>query len=227
AAAPAVWSKRTRFVLCQNGWGNAEIFARRLPPSQIYNARVITGFCRPRPYQVEITVHADTVRMGSLLGGEPQALEPIAAALDRGGFPCQVTDSIGRDLWAKMLYNCMLNGLSTLFGVPYGVLGESPHASDLMDRLAGEVFGVMQAAGHVTHWANVEDYLAVFYGTQLPATYQHEPSMLQDVRAGKRTEVEALNGEIVRLGETLARPVPINHAVRQMIRFLEERNSWA
>ncbi|MCA9483233.1 MAG: 2-dehydropantoate 2-reductase [Nitrospina sp.] len=223
AAAPAIRSDRTQFVLCQNGWGNAEAFSAFFPTEQIKAGRIITGFRRPKPNQVDITVHADAVHLGSLYDDNLDSLEPLAKALEEGGLPSRITENIEKDLWAKMLYNCMLNGLSTLYGVAYGYLGESVHTRDLMDTIAHEVFEVMQASGHSTHWEKVEDYLKVFYGNQLPATYRHEPSMLQDIRAHKPTEIDALNGAVVALGRKHGVPTPVNHTIQQMIHFLTER----
>lgn len=227
ASAPFLKHSRAPFVLCQNGWGNAEIFARHFPRERVKNARIITGFTRPEPHHVDITVHADTMHVGSLFDGKVDALKPLSDAIDAGGLPCAVTRTVDRDLWAKMLYNCMLNGLSTLFDVPYGYLGESEHTRRLMDAIAREVFAVMQAAGYRTHWESVEAYLDTFYTQQLPATYRHIPSMLQDLRAGKRTEVDALNGAVMQLGLQHNLPVPYNTAVHHMIRFAEARRQFA
>lgn len=225
----APFVKDAPVVLCQNGWGNAEIFSQLFSKDQINNARIITGFLRPQKHQVEITVHADAIRLGTLFSadvpdGNTTDLLPLAAAIEQGGIPCAVTPTIGKDLWAKMLYNCMLNGLSTLFQVPYGVLGESPHARDIMRAIAHEVFAVLQADGHSTHWHAAPDYLDAFYQQQLPPTRKHEPSMLQDIRAGKKTEIDTLNGAIVTLGKEYGIPVPVNTTLHQMIKFLENKN---
>lgn len=213
-------------VLCQNGWGNAETFSGYFPKPRIKSGRVITGFKRPQLHEVEITVHADAIQLGTLFGRDIDDLYPLAEGIEGGGIPCGVTSTIGRDLWAKMLYNCMLNGLSTLFDVPYGHLGESQHTRELMNQLAQEVFVVMQAVGHDTHWTSADGYLDTFYKHQLPPTYDHIPSMLQDIRAGKKTEIDALNGAVVQLGEHHGIPVPYNTMVYSSVKFLEERESF-
>ncbi len=66
AGIPFLKNASTPIVLCQNGWGNAEIFAEQFPKSRINNGRVITGFRRPHKHQVDITVHADAIHLGSL-----------------------------------------------------------------------------------------------------------------------------------------------------------------
>ncbi|NIQ02849.1 MAG: 2-dehydropantoate 2-reductase [Nitrospinaceae bacterium] len=221
ASVPYLYEADTPLVLCQNGWGNAEIFAGHFPHTRIKNGRVITGFRRPQLHQVDITVHADALHLGSLFDDAVAPLEPLARAIDAGGIPCAVTHTVSRDLWAKMLYNCMLNALSTIHDVPYGHLGDSPHTRELMEDVAHEVFAVMKAAGYDTHWTSAQEYIDVFYKKQLPPTYDHEPSMLQDVRAGRRTEIDALNGAVVQLGQQHGVPTPANATLTRMIRFME------
>ena len=215
--------QKSPIVLCQNGWGNAEIFSRFFSPKQVYNARVITGFIRPEPHVVDVTVHAQPVHLGSLFDGNATHLQLLADALSLGGLPSAVTDDIGKDLWAKMLYNCPLNALGAVLQVPYGHLGEDENSRVLMERIVREVFQVMQGLGHASHWPSAGDYLKDFYENLLPSTYSHESSMLQDIRAGRITEIEALNGVIVREGRKLKIDITCNETVRNQILFLQKK----
>lgn len=213
----------TRIVSCQNGWGNAAHFTAHFPERQVWNARIITGFRRPAPHQVEITVHAEPVRIGSLFGESSQAISTLCAAIHRGGLPCEATDRIAQDLWAKLLYNGLLNPLGAIFEVPYGEIGKSAAACEILRALAHEIFEVMRASGYTTHWPDAEAYLEHFFAVLLPPTAAHESSTLQDLRAGKRTEIDALAGAVVRLGEEHAIPVPVNRTLLAMVKFIETR----
>jgi len=217
----ACMDSAARLVLFQNGWGNAEVFRARFDNGRIYNARVITGFHRHQPNQVEITVHADSIHVGSLFGADVSTMESLCRAISEGGIPCQMTDAIEKDLWAKMLYNCALNPLGAILNVPYGVLAEHAPTRELMDRIVEEVFAVMAASGYATHWQRAQDFLAVFYERLVPDTAEHESSMLQDLTAGKRTEIDALNGAVIKLAQDHALAVPYNRAVHSLIKFLE------
>ena len=221
AAHQSVSKGDSRIVLCQNGWGNAEIFVKHLPKENIYNARVITGFIRPQPHVVKITVHAEAVHVGSLFGSRLEPVEPLCAAINAGDLPCEATSHIGKDLWAKMLYNCALNPLSAICRVPYGKLGEREETRQIMNQIIQEIFLVMRAAGYATHWDAPEGYLQVFYGKQVPLTALHESSTFQDLRAGKRTEIDAFNGAIVKLGQQAGLATPANLIVYNLIKFLE------
>lgn len=70
-----------------------------------------------------------------------------------------------------------------------------------MKNIVDEIFEVMRAKGYKTYWENSEEYLKTFYEKLLPPTRGHYSSTLQDIRAGKRTEIDALNGQVVNLGK--------------------------
>lgn len=208
-------------VLFHNGWGSADVFAARLGRARIFNARVITGFRRVSPAHVEITVHAEPIRIGSLFGAPASRVLPLARAIAAGGIPCETTDAIARDLWAKMLYNCALNPLGALLGVPYGELGARPPTRRLIERIVGEVFDVLGAAGLATHWSDAKAYLEDFFGRILPLTAGHESSMLQDFRAKRPTEIDALCGAVSALGRRHGVSTPVNDVLAELVRAAE------
>lgn len=220
---PSLLHEQSLIILVQNGWGNAEIFAEQLSAERIFNARVITGFCRPQSNQVEITVHVQPVHIGSLFGGDLSGIEELCRAIDQGGLPCEVMPDIARDLWAKMLFNCALNPLGAIFNVPYGALAEQENSRKIMDEVIHEVFRVMEAAGYSTHWPGAAEYLEAFYGTIVPLAAKHCSSTLQDIQAGKKTEIDALCGAVIRMGKELGIAVPCNEMLYNVIRFMERR----
>ena len=107
--------------------------------------------------------------------------------------------------------------------MPYGALAESEDTRALMRDVAEEIFRVMQAAGYRTRYPDADAFLAALYEELLPPTARHESSTLQDLRAGRRTEIDALNGAVVRLAEAHGVEVPVNRSLVAMIRKLEER----
>jgi 2-dehydropantoate 2-reductase len=215
-----------RIVLFQNGWGNAEKFLRYFNRDLVYNARVITGFRLKQPNRVTITVHADAVHIGHLYsqGRSTKDMQPLADAIDTGGIPCCTVGDIAKDLWAKMLYNCPLNSLGAILGVPYGKLGEHEETRCIMNEIIGEVFQVMCAGGYGTHWDSSEGFIKTFYTKLIPLTKEHESSTLQDIKAGKRTEIDALNGAVVLLGQKHNIAVPANTIVYNMVKYIAAIN---
>ncbi|MFC1763020.1 ketopantoate reductase family protein [Planctomycetota bacterium] len=220
---PSIAQGSTPIVLSQNGWGNAQIFTQHFPTHRIYNARVITGFQRHEPNHVSVTVHADAIHIGSLFDSPLEAIAALAQGITQGDIPCEITPTIDRDLWAKMLFNCTLNPLGAILDVPYGALAEHSSTRDLMDPIVAEIFTVCAAAGYQMHWETPEAFLEIFYGQQVPDTARHRSSTLQDIKAGKRTEIDALNGQIIALSRTLNIDVPYNRAVYRLVKFLEKR----
>lgn len=215
--------KETKIILCQNGWGNAEIFMNYFTKKYIYNARIITGFNRCNPHEIEVTVHADHVRIGSLFQEPNEKIFSLCEAISRGGLPCAVSENIQKDLWAKMLYNCALNPLSAIYKVPYGVLAQHERFRCIMDNIIREIFVVMRADGLETHWPNPKSYLKAFYNEMIPNTASHFSSTLQDISAKKRTEIDALNGIIVKIARRHHIPVSFNRNIYQEIKAIESK----
>jgi len=123
-----------------------------------------------------------------------------------------------------MLYNCALNPLGALLDVPYGVLAESESTRHIMGHIVQEVFAVMTSAGYETHFQTPEAFLDVFYSTLVPDTAQHRSSTLQDIKAGKRTEIDALNGAVLELAKKHGINAPYNSFAYNLVKFLEGRN---
>lgn len=127
------------------------------------------------------------------------------------------------DLWAKVLYNALLNPLGAVLGVPYGVLAQTEHGRSFMGRLARETFAVMNACGARTQWGDAGTFLEEFYARILPPTAAHESSMLQDIRAGRPTEIDAISGAIVALGQKHGVDVTCTQASYELVRMMEHR----
>jgi 2-dehydropantoate 2-reductase len=90
-----------------------------------------------------------------------------------------------------------------------------------MDQIIDEIFLVAQAHGMPLNWKSPEEYRKHFYERLVPPTAKHFPSMYYDVKAGKRLEIEALNGAIVRLAREKGISVPINETITALIKVKE------
>ena len=221
----SLFGDKTKIVLFQNGWSNAESFSTFFDKDKIYNAHVITGFRRPKKNKVTITVHADSIHIGSLFDEDLKCIEELCRSIDKGGIPCEATGNIEKDLWAKMLYNCALNPLGAILDVPYGELAEHEFSRIIMKGIVEEVFVVIKKSGYQTHWQSPEDFLEIFYSQLVPDTAKHKSSTLQDILANKKTEIDALNGAVIKLAEKHKVNVPYNTAVYNIVKFIEAKNS--
>jgi len=124
-------------------------------------------------------------------------------------------------LWAKMLYNCALNPLGAIAGRSYGELVDQPTTRVLLEEVIREIFQVLDAAGVDVAWPDASAYLETFYSQLIPATAAHESSMLQDLRAGKPTEIDALCGAVERLGLEHGVATPVVSALAALVRAAE------
>lgn len=214
------WARSSIFILCQNGYGNWENFTTKIPGERVFLGRIITGFRRTAPNRVDITVHASPIRLGHPNGTNWEGMKELSTIITDGGIQAEVSETITKDLWAKILYNVLLNPLGAILNVPYGSLGESDNTIEIMTSLAKETFLIMDQYGFGTYWPDSASYLKAFFDTMLPPTVAHESSMLQDLRSGRKTEIDALNGAIVKLAKEKGIAVPVNECITDMIRFL-------
>lgn len=211
-----------KIVLFQNGWGNDEPHLAHFPASQVYNARVITGFERTAPWVTKVTVHNAPILLGSLHGEAVKGLETLARAISDSGIPSEVSDELIPALWAKMLYNTTLNPLGAIMNMSYGELAGSKHLVGIMNRLIEETFAVMNAAGYKTFWDNAKEYQDVFYGKLVPDTFAHRASTLQDIEKHQYTEIDTLNGCIQRIGKQYGVQTPTHDMIVELIRGIED-----
>ena len=221
AQLPGLLGPRTLVCAFQNGLGNYETLTARVAPERVALGRVIFG-AEIEPGTVRVTVCADDVLIGAADQRFPreQAVR-LAAAFQESGIPSRVTASILEELWAKVLYNCALNGLSTLLEVPYGKLLEHPVACRLMQGMIEEAYRVADAYRISLKPSTADAYRELLLTRLIPDTAAHQSSMLQDVRRGKATEIEALNGAIVHLAERAGVPTPMNELVTRLVHAKE------
>ena len=209
-------------VSVQNGCGNIEQLIELFGPERSFGARVITGFEIAGPAQVRITVSADAIHLGASVSGTiPEPAAAIADAINRAGLPCIAVEDVHQSLFAKLLYNCALNPLGAVLGVNYGALADVPETRVVMDGVIDETFAVVSALGARLPWSDPAEYKEFFYETLIPATYDHRPSMLQDLENHKPTEVEGLVGYVSRHGQAHHINTPYCDLLSALIHFKE------
>lgn len=207
-------------ISLQNGIGNEEIIARYVGKERTMGGTVITGFEMPKHGEVEVTVSAATTKIGELNNEITQRLRKIVAIFNDAGMPSDAVDNIQMHIWAKALYSAALNPLSAIFRVEYGKLTD-PHSFAIIEALIHEAFEVAKAEGVELFGNNAEEYLAYLRREQIPPTEKHHSSMLNDIKRGKKTEIDFLNGVFVTLGKRHNISTPVNETIVREIKFLE------
>jgi 2-dehydropantoate 2-reductase len=218
AAAPAF--DRGCVATVQNGVGNEEAIAAHVE-------RVIRGTTFPagrvvEPGHVQWDVKGDTT-FGPY---EPQPapateIERLADACTRAGMPAQAVPDARGPQWRKVIFNAATNPLGALTGLTHGRVCERPDLRRLVTQLVDEGKAVAAAQG-IELDADPEELID--HAARPEVAYAHKASMLQDVEARRQTEIDYLNGGIVRFGREHGAPTPLNEAIVALIKGLEA--SW-
>ena len=210
-----------KIIIFQNGFGNDEPYLRFFDKTQVFSARVITGFTRPQRHVSEVTVYTEPILIGSLQKQDPSDLKEIADMITASGIRCELTGEVDKYLWAKMLYNCALNPLGAILDVNYGKLTENEYSKELMNNIIDEIFEVIKASGYETLWSTSDEYKDIFYSKLVPDTYNHYSSTHQDIKRKIKTEIDSLNGKVIELGERNNIDVSTNKIIYNLIKSIE------
>jgi 2-dehydropantoate 2-reductase len=201
----------------QNGVGNEEAIAAHL-------ARVIRGTTFPAGKILEPGVVQWDVKGDTTLGPfEPspaahEEIDRLAEACTRAGMPTTaVADARGAQ-WRKVIFNSATNPVGALTGLTHGRICERPDLRALVSRLVDEGKAVAAAQG-IELDADPEELID--HAARPEVAYDHKASMLQDVEARRQTEVDWLNGGIVRFGREHGIPTPLNEAVVALVKGME------
>jgi 2-dehydropantoate 2-reductase len=204
----------------QNGLGNEEAIAKHV-------GRVIRGTTFPagrvlEPGHVQWDVKGDTT-IGPFEPSPAPApeIERLADACTRAGLPTEAVADARGPQWRKVIFNAATNPVGALTGLTHGRVCEDPELRRFVSGLVDEGKAVAGAQG-IELDADPEDLID--HAARPDVAYDHKASMLQDVEARRQTEIDFLNGGIVRFGREYGVPTPLNEAILALMRGVEE--SW-
>ena len=208
---------QTRLLSLQNGLGNAEKLAGFADASRIAIGMTTVPADLVAPGEVHSHGESKT-RVVMVDGGGDATLDALAAALDEAGLPCAVDPDAVVAIWEKVAFNVALNSLCAVTQRTVGALGGDAGGRRLAHAVASEVLAVAQAEGLVvlperTH-ATIDHALDHHGG--------HKPSMLQDLLAKRPTEIETLNGAVVRAAGKHGIAVPRTEALHALVKMAEQ-----
>jgi len=204
---------RAMVLTLQNGIGNDEAIARALGRRVQISLGVTAQTATPLgPTAVRHRSSGPTI-IGLPDGQRPSEIEAIAAAFSEAGIPTRTTRHVFEHVWQKLLVNVGINALTALANLPNGMLFADPELTTLVRRLVAEAAAVMRAEGIPAPPRDPLDFVRAV----AEATRADRSSMLEDVLAGRRTEIDAINGAIVRLGERHGVDVTANRVVTTLV----------
>ena len=200
----------------QNGLGNIETLSRYLPARSILGGSTMEGALQISPSKIAHT------GSGSTWIGEPNRKSSerclaIKRVFRRAGFNTDVSDNIHNVIWSKTIVNSAINPISALTGARNGDLLTVPELRDMTQRVVEEGYAVSLANG-----IRAKPSPTVLLKKILRLASSNKSSMLQDIQAGRRTEIQQLNGHIARVGNRLRVPTPYNTLLIGLVTGLEE-----
>ena len=198
----------------QNGLGNQEALAKECGEARVALGVTTTG---------ATLLSSGRVRPGGegviSIGAHPR-VEPLVNLLREAGFNVEVLNDVDTLIWGKLVINAAINPMTALLRVPNGELLMRESARQLSADLAREVAAV--AAAQNIQLAFKDPVIAAEKVMEKTAT--NNSSMFQDVQRGAPTEIDAICGAVVKVGEQVGVQTPVNHALWLLIRALREAN---
>jgi 2-dehydropantoate 2-reductase len=212
AAAIAPYLAADTLVLSlQNGVDNAErlrgVLAQPIAPAVVYVATEMAG-----------PGHVKHHGRGELVVPPIDGVDALVTLFGAAGVPLQVSDNVAGALWAKLILNCAYNALSAIAQLPYGRLVQGEGVQAVMDDVVHECLAVARSIG-----VRVPDDIGgavLRLAASMPAQLS---STAQDLARGKRSEIEHLNGYVLRQGEALGIATPVNRVLHTLVRLIESR----
>ncbi|AXK52388.1 ketopantoate reductase family protein [Pseudomonas protegens] len=211
-------TRHTRVLTLQNGLGNAEAVSRHVAPRQVLIGMTNWPADLLGPGQVH-SHGQGMVRVLALDEGERQASAEVAAVLDAAGLSCAVDPEVWTSIWEKVAFNAALNSLCAATGCTVGQLDAAPEGVALARAIVMEVVAVAGAQGIVLDAQRCLDSVAFAMANHR----SHKPSMLQDVLAGRPTEIGAINGQVVARAREAGVAVPHTETLLGLLRLIEQR----
>jgi 2-dehydropantoate 2-reductase len=219
-SARCLFGPETVGLTVQNGLGNPEAIEAVVGEGRILAGVTLNASTYLGPGRMLYAGRGETV-IGEMRGGPSPRAEKIAAAFNKAGLSTKVSSEVWNDVWGKLLVNAGVNPLTAITRLANGVLVEQAATREIMKGLVEEGKRVALAKGirlpYTDAVKKVEDACI--------ATKPNYSSMLQDVLAQRETEVDFINGAIVREGERLGIDTPVNRTITNLVRTIEKTYS--
>lgn len=207
---------RTVVATMQNGMGNGDILAGAFNPEQVVLGVTAESGTTLAPGVVDHPGRAATF-VGPYEGGELEPAKKLAEALAASGFDVEPTMSIATEIWRKLVVGASTLPAPALLGLTCGELMADEEMKRLVDETAVEVVRVARALGHGIDERERLEYIHDLL-EQVPDA---KGSMVQDIEAGRKTEIEMINGAVVRAGASAGVETPVNRTLVALVKGWE------
>jgi 2-dehydropantoate 2-reductase len=207
----------TVFLTLQNGLGNEETICKQVDRKKVVLGVTGQGATLLGPGHIRHAGWGKTY-VGELDGKITDRVNQITQIFRKAGIETEVSSHIHTLVWEKLFVNVGLNGLAALLGLKNGQLLDYPETIRLVEALVSEAVEVTRRKGVQIESNPMDRVKAV-----IEATRENRCSMGQDLDHKRRTEIDAINGAVVREAEHLGIPVPYNRMITDLIKVIEKR----
>lgn len=218
-AGPIIGDK-TVILSLQNGLGNEDIIAEVAGKEHVLGGRTFAGGSVLAPGYVVASTTGKPTYIGELDGTTTERAIRIAEEFKQAGLLISVSSNIMGIMWDKLLVNVATGALCGITGLPYGGLYKVP---ELMDCALAAVSEGIAVAGAIGITLSTKTPQEAWYKASEGLPEDFRPSLLQSLEKGLRTEVDFINGAVVRYGENCKVPTPVNRTLVAGIKGIEYR----
>jgi len=201
----------------QNGIGNVESLVEALGSERVVAGVTMNSGAFPGPGHAAYT-NAGVTSIGELDGRTTPRIEEVARMLNKAGIETKIVADPIAEIWSKFVLNCAINSLTAITGLrSSGEMYRTPEVNALQDHVIDEILTVVDRKGiklaEPQPRKKIKAHCRIRY---------NQPSMMQHMQQGRRTEIDALNGALVREAKALGIPVPYNEAVVAVVKGMEK-----
>jgi len=216
ATAKAVLKPDGFAMTLQNGIGNVETLIEVLGRARVVAGVTMNSGAHPEPGR-SLYTNADMTSIGELDGGNSERIVTVAQMLNDAGIETQVVDDPMSYVHGKFVLNCGVNAIAAVSGLRSGEVYRTPALRELQGHIMDEVMQVVKAKGWTL--SETDPVNKILHHSKRRF---NKPSMLQHVEQGRRTEIDALNGALVREARALGIATPYNEALVAIVKGIEK-----
>lgn len=218
-AATSLVGERTVVMSLQNGLGHEDELAAAVGRRHVVAGKTYVGGVMLGPGHIIGGTRGKKTIVGELDGTRSPRIEAIAAEFNRAGLDTTVTDNIVGTMWDKLLVNVATGALAGITRLTYGALYQVPEVEATALAAVAEAMAVARAKGVQLSVREPREAWAL---ASAGLSTDFKTSMLQSLEQGKRTEIDFINGAVVREGERLGIATPVNRTLVACIKGIEK-----
>jgi 2-dehydropantoate 2-reductase len=218
ASALSIVGEHTMVLSLQNGLGHEDVLAEVVGRDHVLAGKTYAGGVMLAPGHIVVGTQGKETLIGELDGSLTERVQRISDAFNLAGLITTISQNIMGTMWDKLLVNVATGALSAITRLPYGQLYQVPEVEACAIAAVAETMAVAKASGIVLQ---TTDPRAPWVKAAAGLPYEFKTSMLQSLEKGSLTEIDFVNGAVVRQGVRCGVATPVNQALVACVKGME------